>query len=95
MSRLDVRRACELAEQSAAQRWLIEGLWAESAVGIVGGEPKCCKSLLGKVLTAPESEWLNFGGCSMLPVAQGIINSAAWRPGTATASVSHALSCPA
>lgn len=47
MSRLDVRRACELAEQSAAQRWLIEGLWAESAVGIVGGEPKCCKSFLG------------------------------------------------
>lgn len=34
----DVRRACELAEQSAAQRWLIEGLWAESAVGIVGGD---------------------------------------------------------
>lgn len=47
MSRLDVRRACELAEQSTAQRWLIEGLWAESAVGIVGGEPKCCKSFLG------------------------------------------------
>ena len=47
MSRLDVRRACELEERAAAQRWLIEGLWAESAVGIVGGEPKCCKSFLG------------------------------------------------
>ncbi len=47
MSRLDVRRACELEAQSAARRWLIEGLWAESAVGIVGGEPKCCKSFLG------------------------------------------------
>jgi len=47
VSRLDVRRACELEEQSAARRWLIEGLWAESAVGIVGGEPKCCKSFLG------------------------------------------------
>lgn len=47
MTRLDVRRACELEAQSAARRWLIEGLWAESAVGIVGGEPKCCKSFLG------------------------------------------------
>lgn len=46
MNRLDVRRACELAERTAAQRWLIDGLWAESAVGIVGGEPKCCKSFL-------------------------------------------------
>ncbi|MHB8878948.1 MAG: AAA family ATPase [Myxococcaceae bacterium] len=27
-------------------RWLINGLWAEEAVGIVGGEPKCCKSFL-------------------------------------------------
>lgn len=25
-------------------RWLIDGLWAAQAVGIVGGEPKCCKS---------------------------------------------------
>lgn len=46
MNRLDVRRACQLAERTAAQRWLIDGLWAESAVGIVGGEPKCCKSFL-------------------------------------------------
>lgn len=27
-------------------RWLIESLWAEAAVGILGGEPKCGKSLL-------------------------------------------------
>jgi hypothetical protein len=27
-------------------RWLIAGLWSEQAVGIVGGEPKCCKSFL-------------------------------------------------
>ena len=46
MNRLDVRRAAELAERTATQRWLIEGLWSESAVGIVGGEPKCCKSFL-------------------------------------------------
>lgn len=46
MRGLEVRRACELAPQPATQRWLIEGLWGESAVGIVGGEPKCCKSFL-------------------------------------------------
>jgi RecA-family ATPase len=28
------------------QRWLVTGLWSEEAVGIVGGEPKCCKSFL-------------------------------------------------
>jgi len=28
------------------QRWLIEGLWGAEAVGILGGEPKCCKSFL-------------------------------------------------
>jgi hypothetical protein len=27
-------------------RWLIEGLWGFDAVGILGGEPKCCKSML-------------------------------------------------
>jgi len=26
--------------------WLIDGLWADQAVGILGGEPKCCKSFL-------------------------------------------------
>jgi hypothetical protein len=28
------------------QRWLVTGLWSEQAVGIIGGEPKCCKSFL-------------------------------------------------
>jgi RecA-family ATPase len=39
-------RAHRLAEQPLARRWLIEALWADEAVGIVGGEPKCCKSFL-------------------------------------------------
>jgi hypothetical protein len=39
-------RAHRLAEQPQARRWLIEELWADEAVGIVGGEPKCCKSFL-------------------------------------------------
>ena len=35
-----------LAVRAEEHRWLIDGLWAEEAVGIVGGEPKCCKSFL-------------------------------------------------
>ncbi len=35
-----------MAAQAAENRWLVEDLWGESAVGIVGGEPKCCKSFL-------------------------------------------------
>lgn len=27
--------------------WLVEGLWLASACGIIGGQPKCCKSWLG------------------------------------------------
>src|SRR5262245_48124216 len=40
------RRAWRLAEGVPEQRWLVTGLWSDEAVGIVGGEPKCCKSFL-------------------------------------------------
>ncbi len=43
---LPVEAAHRLAAVAAEPRWLVEGLWAEEAVGIVGGEPKCCKSFL-------------------------------------------------
>ena len=43
---LPIRRACELSEAAHQPQWLVEGLWAEQAVGILGGEPKCCKSFL-------------------------------------------------
>lgn len=43
---LAFRRACELEACPEERRWLVEGLWADRAVGIVGGEPKCCKSFL-------------------------------------------------
>jgi len=39
-------RANELEERPEGRLWLIEQLWAAQGVGIVGGEPKCCKSLL-------------------------------------------------
>ncbi len=46
MTALPVCAAHALVEQPAARRWLIEDLWLGEAVGIVGGEPKCGKSLL-------------------------------------------------
>ncbi|MGH8142882.1 MAG: AAA family ATPase [Steroidobacteraceae bacterium] len=46
MNTLPVEQASRLAERPDEQRWLVTGLWAEQAVGIVGGEPKCCKSFL-------------------------------------------------
>jgi len=46
VSLLPVEAAHLLAVRAEEHRWLIDGLWAEEAVGIVGGEPKCCKSFL-------------------------------------------------
>jgi AAA domain len=46
MTPLPVRPAHALDAQPPERRWLIEDLWAAEAVGIVGGEPKCCKSFL-------------------------------------------------
>jgi hypothetical protein len=44
---LPTLRAAQLAAApSSAPSWLIEGLWGDQAVGIIGGEPKCCKSFL-------------------------------------------------
>ena len=43
---LPVTRAADLADVPTARRWLVEELWGDEAVGIVGGEPKCCKSFL-------------------------------------------------
>ena len=43
---LPFERASQLAATGPQTQWLIEGLWSEQAVGILGGEPKCCKSFL-------------------------------------------------
>ena len=43
---LPVEPAWRLSARPEAPRWLVTELWAEQAVGIVGGEPKCCKSFL-------------------------------------------------
>jgi len=46
MTPLPVVPAHRLAERAEEQRWLVADLWSEQAVGIIGGEPKCCKSFL-------------------------------------------------
>jgi hypothetical protein len=46
MTGFPVSRACDLPVCPPEHRWLIEDLWADEAVGIVGGEPKCGKSFL-------------------------------------------------
>src|SRR5215472_7395515 len=46
MNLLPVQRASELSSSGPQTQWLVEGLWSDQAVGILGGEPKCCKSFL-------------------------------------------------
>jgi hypothetical protein len=46
MNSLPVQRACQLSTTGPQTQWLVEGLWSDQAVGILGGEPKCCKSFL-------------------------------------------------
>ena len=47
MNQLPVQRASELSTDSAPlTHWLVQELWSDQAVGILGGEPKCCKSFL-------------------------------------------------
>jgi hypothetical protein len=46
MKPLPVQRASQLSSAGPQTQWLIEGLWSDQAVGILGGEPKCCKSFL-------------------------------------------------
>jgi hypothetical protein len=47
MNQLPVQRASELSIDSASlTQWLVQGLWSDQAVGILGGEPKCYKSFL-------------------------------------------------
>ncbi len=44
---LPVVRVGEISSERNAQRWLVEELWGESSVGVIGGAPKCAKTWLG------------------------------------------------
>ena len=46
MKGFPTRTPAELEERPREQQWLIDTLWGDEAVGIVGGEPKCGKSML-------------------------------------------------
>jgi len=46
MNPLPIQRASQLSTVGPQTQWLVERLWSEEAVGILGGEPKCCKSFL-------------------------------------------------
>ena len=46
MKLFPTQAAHRLARAEPEERWLVEELWAEGGVGILGGEPKCCKSFL-------------------------------------------------
>jgi hypothetical protein len=46
MRPLPITPAWRLAAEAPELRWLVTNLWSQHAVGIVGGEPKCCKSFL-------------------------------------------------
>jgi RecA-family ATPase len=46
MSGFPTTLASELGDGDVEPKWLIEGLWSDAAVGVLGGEPKCCKSFL-------------------------------------------------
>jgi len=54
MNRLPVAPAHTLAERAEEQRWLVDGLWSEEAVGIVGGyekEPVMRRKRLGPLIS--------------------------------------------
>ncbi|MHC1764038.1 MAG: AAA family ATPase [Verrucomicrobiia bacterium] len=46
MNPFPVQRASQLDSTGPQTQWLVQELWTDQAVGILGGEPKCCKSFL-------------------------------------------------
>jgi len=46
MTILSFKPAYGLPTRAEEHRWLVKDLWSEEAVGIIGAEPKCCKTFL-------------------------------------------------
>jgi hypothetical protein len=44
---LPVVRVGEIPLEGHTGRWLVDGLWGDSSVGVIGGAPKCSKTWLG------------------------------------------------
>ena len=46
VDKLPVVQAAELAHAEVRTAWLVESMWLDQGVGVLGGAPKCCKSWL-------------------------------------------------
>ena len=46
MKGFPTRSPADLEDRPQARQWMVEALWSEQGVGIIGGEPKCGKSFL-------------------------------------------------
>lgn len=44
---LPVVRVDQIPREEQGHRWLVEPLWGDSSVGVIGGAPKCSKTSLG------------------------------------------------
>lgn len=44
---LPVVRVAEIPREDQPRRWLVDQLWGDSSVGLIGGAPKCSKTWLG------------------------------------------------
>jgi hypothetical protein len=44
---LPVVRVGEIPNEDSTGRWLVQQLWGDSSVGVIGGAPKCSKTWLG------------------------------------------------
>jgi len=73
-------------EQRDGPAWLVEGLWAEEGVGIVGGAPKCCKSWLALDLALSVASGTPALGSYAIPRAGPVLVFAAEDPPTTVRS---------
>ena len=73
-------------EKGDGPAWLVEGLWAEEGVGIVGGAPKCCKSWLALDLALSVASGTPALGTYSVPRAGPVLVFAAEDPPTTVRS---------
>ena len=67
MNILPTVAACNLSERTEEQKWLVDHLWTVEGVGIIGGEPKCCKSFLALSMAVAVSSGLTCLGRYKVP----------------------------
>lgn len=77
MTILPCKKASELADDAKELAWLVEGLWGDGAVGILGGEPKSCKSILSLELAIAVSSGKSCLSCFPVPSPGRVILYAA------------------